>query len=310
LLIPYFRPPRIAFSEIGPKIRHIVDSRIYTKGRHLDMLEDELQAYLNVDHMIACSSGTSALYIAMRVMRQMQRTKRILIPVFNCQSDMVAAESAGCWIEYTDIDPDTWLTDTTHNRGYDSCLALDTFGSVDTNDYDANTIYDATHSLGAKGVGSRGVAECFSLAATKPVTAAGEGGFITTNDRDFAQRCAELRDLCARITEIQCVVALEYLHRLDELLAEKRRVAAYYRKHLPYQFQKIPRDSTHSKICVLCDNSEEVIRRAAAAGVECRKYYKPLADLAYSMSVYDRIVCLPAWAGVDVARVVEAITSI
>jgi len=305
-VIPYFRPPPIAFSAIEPRIRGIVDSRIYTKGRYLEMLEDELQAYLNVDHVIACSSGTSALWIAMRVMQQMYRTKRILIPAFNWQSDRIAAESAGYRIEYTDIDPDTWLTDITHNRGYDSCLALDTFGSVDTNDYNANTIYDATHSMGAKGVGSRGVAECFSLAATKPVTS-GEGGVITTDDRDFAQRCTELRDMCARLPEISCVLALEYLHRLDEMLAEKRRIAVYYRKHLPYKFQEIPRDSTHSKICFLCDNSEEVIARAAAAGVECRKYYKPLWDLPYSMSVYSRIVCLPAWAGVDAEGVIRAL---
>jgi len=53
-----------------------------------------------------------------------------------------------------------------------------------------------------------------------------------------------------------------------------------------------------------------VIKRAAAAGVECRKYYKPLTDMPYSDYVYDHIVCLPAWAGVDVERVVEAVTCV
>ena len=305
-MIPYFRPPPIAFSAIEQRIRGIVDSRIYTKGMYHDMLEDELQEYLGVDHVITCSSGTSALWIAMRVMLK-NSNDYISIPAFNWQSDRIAAESAGYNIIYADIDPDTWI----NVPGIiDAYLALDTFGSVDTNDYPEDvTVYDATHSLGAKGVGSRGVAECFSMAATKMVPA-GEGGFITTNDRDFAQRCAELRDMCARIPEISCVIALEYLHRLDKMLAEKRRVAAYYRKNLPYRFQKIPHDSTHSKICFLCDNSEEVIARAAAAGVECRRYYKPLQDLPYSEYVYYHIVCLPAWAGVDVERVVEAVTCV
>lgn len=306
MLVPYFRPPPIDFSEIEQRIRGIVDSRVYTKGRYLDALKDELQKYLGVDHVITCASGTAALWIAMRVMRQTCHTKRISVPAFNWQSDRIAAESAGYWIEYADIDPDTWLPVLLLDRGYDSCLALDTFGSVDTNEYPENTICDSTHSLGAKGAGSRGVAECFSLAATKPVTG-GEGGVITTNDRDFAERCAGLRDLCARLPEMSCVLAIESLSHLDEMLAEKRRVATYYRKHLPYQFQEILHDSTHSKICFLCDNSDELIARAAAAGVECRKYYKPIADMPNSDYVYDRIVCLPAYAGVDAEAVVAAV---
>ena len=305
--IPYFRPPYINYFAIEPKIQEIIDSRVYTKGAYKSLLESRLSYYIGVDHAITCASGTAALHIAMRVMHQVYPAKRILMPAFNWQSDRIAAESAGYWIEYADIDPDTWLPVMLLDRGYDSCLALDTFGSVDTNEYPENTIYDSTHSLGAKGAGSRGVAECFSLAATKPVTG-GEGGVITTNDRDFAERCAGLRDLCARLPEMSCVLAIESLSHLDEMLAEKRRIAAYYRKHLPYQFQEIPHDSTHSKICFLCDNSDELIARAAAAGVECRKYYKPLADMPNSDYVYDRIVCLPAYAGVDAETVVQAVT--
>jgi len=306
--IPYFRPPPIAFSKIEQRIRGIVDSRVYTKGRYQDMLEDELQGYLDVDHVITCSSGTSALWIAMRVMRKNKIADNYIdIPAFNWQSDRIAAESAGYKIEYVDIDPDKWLFGP-WLPVVDTYLVLDTFGSVDIGDYPypENTIYDATHSLGAKGVGSRGVAECFSMAATKMVPA-GEGGFITTNDRDFAQRCTELRDMCSRLPEISCVVALEYLSHLDEMISEKRKIANYYRKHLPYRFQEIPRDSTHSKICFLCNDSEGLIKRAASAGVECRKYYKPLQDLPNSRSVYDRIVCLPAWSGVNVKLVVDAL---
>ena len=305
--IPYFRPPYINYFAIEPKIQEIIDSRVYTKGAYKSLLESRLSYYIGVDHAITCASGTAALHIAMRVMHQVYPAKRILMPAFNWQSDRIAAESAGYWIEYADIDPDTWLPVMLLDRGYDSCLALDTFGSVDTNEYPENTIYDSTHSLGAKGVGSRGVAECFSLAATKPVTS-GEGGVITTNDRGFALKCEELRDLCSRLPEMSCVLALESLSHLDETLAEKRRIDAYYRKHLPYHFQEIPHDSTHSKICFLCDNSDELIARAAAAGVECRKYYKPIADMPNSDYVYDRIVCLPAYAGVDAETVVQAVT--
>lgn len=305
--VPYFRPPYVNYSEIETHLREIVDSRVYTKGVFRDRLEEALRERLNVNHAIACASGTAALWIAMRVMRQMYHCKYITMPAFNWGSDKIAAKAAGYRVEYVDIDPDTWLSE--HWVPVASPhLTLDTFGSVDTSDCPGDMVVcDATHSLGAKDVGSRGIAECFSMAATKPVTGGGEGGIITTNDRVFAQRCVELRDLCARIPEMSCVVALEYLLHLDDMLAEKKKISDYYRKHLPYKFQEITHDSTHSKICFLCDNSEKLIARADKNGVECRKYYKPLCDMSNANYVYDHIVCLPAWIGVDPQAVVNAI---
>lgn len=305
--IPYFRPPHIAFSEIEQALRGIVDSRVYTKGEHRETLEDTLQEHLGVDHAVTCASGTAALWIALRALCHTYRPGYIHMPAFNWQSDQVAVEAAGYKASWIDIDPDTWLSLIQGERG--TFLALDTFGNVDTNDYpEDRTVYDATHSLGAKGVGSRGIAECFSMAATKPVTGGGEGGIITTNDRVFAQRCAELRDLCARIPEMSCVVALEYLSHLDEMLIEKKKISDYYRRHLPYKFQNIWNASTYSKICFLCDDSAKLITKAASNGAECRKYYKPLVpDCPNSNDVYSRIVCLPAWVGVDPEAVVNAI---
>jgi dTDP-4-amino-4,6-dideoxygalactose transaminase len=275
----------------------------------MSLLEARLSHYLGVDHAVTCASGSAALWIAMRVLHQNNRNNSISMPAFNWGSDEIAAEAAGYQVSYNDIDPDTWLQRPINNN-FTDILALDTFGNVDMyNEYPENiTIYDATHSLGAKGVGSRGIAECFSMAATKPVTSGGEGGFITTNDREFAARCIELRDLCARLSEMSCVVAIEYLSHLDDRIKEKQEMATYYRKHLPYQFQEIPHDSTHSKACFLCDNSDELIVRAAVSGVELRKYYKPLNSfLPNSNAVYSRIVALPAWAGVNAKQVVNAL---
>jgi dTDP-4-amino-4,6-dideoxygalactose transaminase len=303
--IPYFRPPYANYSEIEPKIQEIVDSRVYTKGAYRSLLEARLSHYLGVDHAITCASGTSALYIAMRVMRKNLADEHIAMPAFNWASDRISADAAGYKTVYVDIDPDTWLPVPRH--GYvDAHLALDTFGSIDRQDYRGSFIVDATHSVGIKGIWDRGLACCGSMAPTKNLTS-GEGGFITTNDHDFALKCAELRDLCARLPEMSCVLAIESLSHLDDRIKEKRKIAAYYHKHLPYQFQEIPHDSTHSKICFLCDNSDELIAKAAAAGVECRKYYKPLWGMPNSGAVYDRIVCLPAYVGVDAEAVTKLI---
>jgi len=306
--IPYFRPLSIDYERIVPRIKDVINSRVYTKGCYRDELEDSLAEYLLVDNVVVTSSGTSALFIAMRILRQMYGDERIVIPAFTWGSVEESAIMAGYKIVWTDIDEKTWLPRDIDNNT-DAVLGHDTFGSLDDNDYPENCVIDATHSVGIddRWAWDRGMACCGSMAGTKMITAAGEGGFIASNTQHFAWKCRELRDLCARITEIQCVFALEYLSHLDGVVEAKREISDCYRKHLPYQFQEIPHDSTHSKICFLCDNSDELIARAAAAGVELRKYYEPLADLPVSRSVYDRIICLPSWSGVDVEGVVRAL---
>jgi len=312
--IPYFKPPYLEAKKILPQIEEIINTRMYTKGIHRDELETQLSEYLGVDHVITTSSGTMAIFIGLRVLHNLYRFKHVGMPSFNWSSDRIAAEMSNFDITYIDINRDTWLIDENYEpyktRGpydIDLILDLDTFGSRSELCDHTNIplIMDSTHSLGNKGVGSRGLLECFSLAATKPVTAC-EGGFITTNDPKIAKKAIEIRDMTSRLPEISCVIALGYLKQLPENIKAKRATAQYYRTHLPFQFQKIEHDSTFSKICFLCEDSEGIIKRAEA-GVECRKYYKPLVELENTDRVYERIVCLPAWVGVDYKRVTEKV---
>ena len=317
--IPYFQPPYLEAKKVLPQIEQIINTRVYTKGIHRDDLETQLSEYLGVDHVITTSSGTMAIFIGLSALKKIYRYHHVGLPAFNWGSDALACKMANFEITYIDINRDTWLIDKNYEpykiRGpydIDVILDLDTFGShSDLCDHtNMPLLMDSTHSLGNKGVGSRGLLECFSLAATKPVTAC-EGGFITTNDPKIAKKAIELRDMTSRLPEISCVIALEYLRQLPENIKAKRATAQYYRSHLPFQFQKIERDSTFSKVCFLCESKEEseaIIKKAAEAGIECRKYYKPLVKgLKNTDKVYDHIVCLPAWVGVDYKRVVEAI---
>ena len=314
--IPYFQPPRLETKKVLPQIEEIINTRMYTKGIHRDDLETQLSEYLGVDHVITTSSGTMAIFIGLSTLKKIYRYHHVGLPAFNWGSDALACKMANFEITYIDIDRDTWLIDKNYEpykiRGpydIDLILDLDTFGShSDLCDHtNMPLLMDSTHSLGNKGV-ARGLLECFSLAATKPVTAC-EGGFITTNNPEIAKKAIELRDMTSRLPEISCVIALEYLKQLPENIKAKRATAQYYRSHLPFQFQKIEHDSTYSKVCFLCDSEEEskaIIK--AVKSVECRKYYKPLVTgLKNADDVYSRIVCLPAYVGVDAKRVVEAI---
>ena len=116
---------------------------------------------------------------------------------------------------------------------------------------DVPLIEDAAGALGARhrgrACGGLGVAGCLSFHPRKIVTT-GEGGAVTTNDADLAERVRSLRhhgwspsdrydDMPAgafnyRIPDILCAVGIPQVRRLEELLAASERVAAGYAERL------------------------------------------------------------------------------
>ncbi len=90
-----------------------------------------------------------------------------------------------------------------------------------------------------RGVGTYGLAGCFSFQASKNITA-GEGGAILTNDESFAQKCIAFhtpggakgvqslgRGSNYRLTEFQAALLLAQLHRLESHARQRGENAAY-----------------------------------------------------------------------------------
>ncbi len=113
--------------------------------------------------------------------------------------------------------------------------------------HDVAIVEDAAQAIGStvdgRPVGGFGLG-CFSLYATKTITS-GEGGVVTTNDPDLADRLRLLRNqgmrdtydyvipgLNHRMTDLQAAVALPQLGRLTEIVAARRRNAAALREGL------------------------------------------------------------------------------
>ena len=110
-------------------------------------------------------------------------------------------------------------------------------------------IEDSAEAHGAtcrgKMAGSWGDMGCFSFYSNKVITT-GEGGMVTTNDKSLAERLRLLRNLAFteprfrheaagynfRLTGYQAAMGLAQLHKIDRIIAEKRRVAYTYTRYL------------------------------------------------------------------------------
>jgi len=111
-------------------------------------------------------------------------------------------------------------------------------------------IEDATESLGAKYkermVGHLGDIACFSFNGNKIITTGG-GGMIVTDNEAWARKAKYLTTQAKddpveyihneigynyRLTNVQAAMGCAQLEQLDDYIAAKRRIAAYYTEHL------------------------------------------------------------------------------
>jgi dTDP-4-amino-4,6-dideoxygalactose transaminase len=154
---------------------------------------------------------------------------------------------------------------------------------------DVVLVEDAAGALGARrqgrACGSLGRAGCLSFHPRKIVTT-GEGGAVTTNDAELAASVRSLRhhgwrddDMPVgafnyRIPDVLCAIGIPQVHRLDELLAARARVAAGYEQRLRgiVETPSAEPGDVHGwqAYVVGVDNRDEVLAALRAQGIEAQ----------------------------------------
>jgi dTDP-4-amino-4,6-dideoxygalactose transaminase len=179
-----------------------------TTGPKVKAFEDAFAAYVGARHAIAVNSCTAALHLALDAIG-LRPKDEVIIPtmtfaataevVFYCQAKpvLVDCESDSLNIDVNFIEqaitPRTRAIMPVHFAGHpcDMDAILDI-----AKRHNLAVIEDAAHAVPAryKGrmVGTIGDITCFSFYATKTITT-GEGGMITTDNDDFADRIRMMR---------------------------------------------------------------------------------------------------------------------
>jgi dTDP-4-amino-4,6-dideoxygalactose transaminase len=226
-------------------------------GPRTKELETEFARRVGTKHAVALSSCTAALEIAFRHLGVEGR--QVIIPANTFVSTVNAALNAGAEIVFCDMHPDDFCLDVDDavKRITDRTAALVVvhLAGFVPRDFDRlrstcrakkiALVEDCAHAHGAsitgEAVGSLGHIGCFSFYATKIMTS-GVGGMLTTDDDDAAELARSLRhhgqgssleDIVQSgndwlLDEVRAVLALSQLARLDEMIAERRTIAARY----------------------------------------------------------------------------------
>jgi len=230
-----------------------------TQGPKVRTLEDKVCEFTNAKHAIAVSSGTAALHIA-ALAAEVDLSEETVVPSLTFAASASSVILAGGRPSLSDISPSTWNIDMTKVQPrVKSIVSVDFAGlpsgiTERTTHQKARVIQDCAHSLGARtpsgpvGSASTTLMSCFSLHPVKAITS-GEGGIVTTNDDQVAERLRELRShginrdnarfgweydinsigLNYRLTDIQAAVAVVQLGRIQKFIDSRNEIAERYR---------------------------------------------------------------------------------
>jgi len=244
-------------TELDAAIEGVVSSQGFVLGPEVEALEEEVASYLGVPHAIGVASGTDALLLPLKALDP-RPGDEVVLPAFTFFATAGAAFNAGFKPVFCDVDPGTFnVTSETLDAAWTprtrAVIPVHLFGQMApmgeiralASERRAFVLEDAAQAIGSRigeaRAGAIGDAGAFSFFPTKNLGGFGDGGMVTTQDTDLAERVAKLRvhggrqmyhhemvGTNSRLDAIQAAVLRVKLRYLDEWGEARRRNAAIY----------------------------------------------------------------------------------
>ncbi len=218
--------------DIDAVVADVFAAQQFRGGPHSDAFESAMADYTGATHAIGVSSGTDALYLALKAL-YLQPGDEVITSPFTFFATAGAIVNAGGTPIFADIDPVTCtidprsvqarLTDRTRVimpvHLYGQCADMDALRAI-ARQHALPIIEDAAQAIGARykdsAAGSMGLMAALSFYPTKNLGAAGEGGMILTSDDDMARKLRMLRCHGASATYVHEIVGTNsHLHALQ-----------------------------------------------------------------------------------------------
>jgi dTDP-4-amino-4,6-dideoxygalactose transaminase len=254
-------------------VTRVIDSTGYILGPEVNDLEEKIARYCGSDYGIGVSSGTDALLAALMSL-DIGPGDLVLTTPYTFFATMGTVLRVGARPLFVDIEPDSFNIDPErmaealaadrqsgkHIKAimpvhlYGQCADMQRIMALAA-EYGVPVIEDAAQAIGAefpyaengmvtwRRAGSMGLCGCFSFFPSKNLGGIGDGGMITTNDKNFAEIVRSNRNHGAepkyyhsrvggnfRLDPIQAAVLAIKLEYLEEWHASRRLNAAHYRQ--------------------------------------------------------------------------------
>jgi len=247
--------------EVQTALDRVLKTQHFIGGTELDEFERESADYLGVIACAGCASGTDALWLSLLAVGVGPETSVVTTP-FSFFASVSSIVRCGATPVLAEIDPASLNLDPAGVENalkrprshrvravmpvhlYGQCANMDAFDRM-AHEHKVDIIEDAAQAFGArwrdKKAGSLGKIAAFSFYPTKNLSAYGDGGCITTDDKELASHVRRLRNhgsrqryyheeigWNSRLDAMQAAVLRVKLKHLDEWNQKRRTLACRY----------------------------------------------------------------------------------
>jgi dTDP-4-amino-4,6-dideoxygalactose transaminase len=299
------------FAPLLPRIREAIDGVLadgrFVFGPNVAAFEEEAARYLGVRETVGVGNGTDAIVLVLEAL-EIGSGDEVICPAFTFYATAEAIARVGATPVFCDIDPDTLNLDpedvaariTPRTK---AIVAVHLFGRpaplTELAALDVPIVEDAAQAFGSPDIAGTGIASTFSFYPTKNLFALGDGGLVSMNDPELAERVRMLRfhgskskqifeyvGTNSRLDEIQAAVLRIFLRELDGWTQARRAAARLYRDLGVGDACDPPADEPGHVYHLFVSRSRhaEAIRSAlTAAGIGNARYYQPPLHLQPAM---------------------------
>ena len=289
-------------------------------GKYIDEFETNFARYCGTEYALAVNSGTGGLHLALATLG-LQPGDEAIVPDLTFVATANAVAYTGAMPVLADIDPDTLCIDPAsvksqitartkaiipvHLYGHPADMdGLSAIGDA----HGLAVIEDAAEAHGAEYKGRKvgGLGKCgvFSFYGNKVITT-GEGGMLTTNDREFYERARRLRDHAMspnrryfhkergfnyRISNLQAALGVAQLERIEDFLARRAEIMGWYNAEIAtadaIRLNRVKNwaKSAFWMICLEVDWLDEarrdlLMQKLWARGIDTRPYFCTMSSM-------------------------------
>jgi dTDP-4-amino-4,6-dideoxygalactose transaminase len=253
--------------EVRRVTEEIYESQQFILGPQVSGLEAEIAAYCQAGHAVGVSSGTDALLLALMAL-DIGSGDLVLTTPYSFFATAGTIVRLGARPVFADIDADSYNLDpgaagaalealgSASRRRVRAMVPVHLYGQVApmealgalAGSWNLAVVEDAAQAIGAEDArgrraGSIGTAGCFSFFPSKNLGGFGDGGMVTCNDAELAERMRVLRVHGShpkyhhalvggnfRLDALQAAIVRVKLRHLDQWTAGRQANAATYRR--------------------------------------------------------------------------------
>ncbi|KPZ52376.1 dTDP-4-amino-4,6-dideoxy-D-glucose transaminase [Pseudoalteromonas sp. P1-13-1a] len=338
MMIALNKPLSPDLTKLAAYLEQVNESGWYTNfGPLHEQLTKRLEAYLGVENLLLVSNGTLALQVACKTLN----INSAITTPFSFVATTSSLLWQGIDTAFSDIDRRSYnlcpkALDKTfeQDNNYDGIVATHVYGNpcdVESlakvaDKHNKKIVYDAAHAfdvkVGNKSVLNFGDASTLSFHATKVFHTVEGGAIIFKHKADFVKAKQLINfglqadgtlgesGINAKLNEYQCAVGLTLLDDIESVIKHRAVLFNIYTDELkgvvelPLWHPQASLNGAYMPIYIAgARKQKDVMQALAKNDIQCRRYFTPSLDLAYSkqksfgcsnsQNIAGGIICLP-----------------